>query len=171
MSKTITQKFIDAMFGIQQRTDTFVNLDKFNADVVDAFEVVKQILPPPDAPPALAGGYTADQCHEREKLVHETLLNKMCMAFMTKLLPPELRAKVLEKNPDTVAQSTEYAKEAQNLLRDKARPIGTNTNMQKPRVLAIQEDLQEEGSLDALILNAVDRAFKKRNFNPGNTNN
>ena len=27
------------------------------------------------------------------------------------------------------------------------------------------------GSLDALVLNAVDRAFKKRNFNPGNANN
>ena len=25
------------------------------------------------------------------------------------------------------------------------------------------------GSLDALVLNAVDRAFKKRNFNPGNS--
>ena len=73
-----------------------------------------------------------------------------------------------------IAQSSEYAKEAQNLLRDKARPIGTGTTMQKPRVLAIQEDLQEDlamGNLDALVLNAVDRAFKKRNFNPGNSNN
>ena len=46
--------------------------------------------------------------------------------------------------------------------------------MHKPRVLAIQEDLQEDldmGSLDAMVLNAVDRAFKKRNFNPGNANN
>ena len=166
---TGSRAFIDAMFGIQQRTDTFVNLDKFNADVVDAFEVVKQILPAPDAPPQ--GNYTAEQCHTREKLVHETLLNKMCMAFMTQLLPPELRTKVLEKNPDTVAQSTEYAKEAQNLLRDKSRPIGTGSGIQKPRVLAIQEDLQEAGSLDDLILNAVERAFKKKNFNPGNANN
>ena len=113
------------MFSIRQRTDTFENLDKFNANVVDAFEVVRQILPLPDAPPPLAGGYTAEQCHTREKTVHETLLNKNCMAFMTQLLLPEIRTKVLEKNPDTMAQSAEYAAEAQKLLRDKSRPIGS----------------------------------------------
>ena len=79
-----SRSFIDAMFGIRQRTDTFNNLDKFNADVVDAFEVVRQILPLPDAPPQ--GNYTAEQCHAREKTVHENVLNKMCMAFMTQLL-------------------------------------------------------------------------------------
>ena len=44
------------MIGIRQRTDTLDNLDKFNAyvvDVVHAFQVVRQILPLPDAP--LAG--------------------------------------------------------------------------------------------------------------------
>ena len=45
------QSFIDAMFGIRQRTDTFDNLDKFNADVVDAFKVVREMLPQPDTPP------------------------------------------------------------------------------------------------------------------------
>ena len=79
-----SRSFIDAMFGIRQRTDTFNNLDKFNADVVDAFEVVRQILPLPDAP--TQGNYTAEQCHAREKTVHENVLNKMCMAFMTQLL-------------------------------------------------------------------------------------
>ena len=128
--------------------------------------MVRQILPPPDAPPN--GNYTAQQCHEREKTVHEILLNKICMAFMTQLLPPEIRTKVLEKNPDTMAQSAEYAAEAQKLLRDKSRSI--ENTVQKPRVLAIQEDLQED-TLDALVFNAVDRAFKKRNFNPGNANN
>ena len=67
--------------------------------------MVRQILPLPDAPPP--GNYTAEQCHEREKTVHENVLNKMCMAFMTQLLPPEIRAKVFEKNPDTMAQSAE----------------------------------------------------------------
>ena len=75
---------------------------------------------------------------------------------MIQLLPPKIWTKVLEKNPDTMALSAEYAKEAQNLLRDKSRPIGTTAH--KPRVLAIQEDLQEDlamGSLEALVLNAV----------------
>ena len=66
---------IDSMFSIRQRTDTFENLDKFNADVVHAFEVVRQILPLPDAPPP--GNYTAEQCHARESTVHENVLNKI----------------------------------------------------------------------------------------------
>ena len=163
-----SRSFIDAMFGIRQRTDTFDNLDKFNAHVVDAFKVVCKMLPVPDAPPAIVNNYTAEQCHEREKKVHENVLNKICMAFMTQLLPPEIRAKVLEKNPTLMAQSAKYAAEAQRLIRDKSRPIGNMTP--KPRVLAIQEDLDED-SLDALVLNAVDRAFKKRNLNPGNSGN
>ena len=56
-----SRSFIDAMFGIRQITDTFDNLDKFNADVIDAFKVVREMLPQPDAPPA--GNYTAEQCH------------------------------------------------------------------------------------------------------------
>ena len=90
------------------------------------------------------------------------------MAFTTQLLPPEIRTTVLEKNPETMAQSAEFAAESQKLLRDKSRPIGST--VQKPRVLAIQDDLQED-TLAALVLNAVHRAFKKRNFNPGNSNN
>ena len=46
-----SRAFMDSMFSIRQRTNTYENLDKFNADVVDAFQVVRQILPPPDAPP------------------------------------------------------------------------------------------------------------------------
>ena len=42
-----SRSFIDAMFGIRQRTDTFDNLDKFNADVDAAFKVVRQMLPHP----------------------------------------------------------------------------------------------------------------------------
>ena len=139
-----SRSFINAMFGIQQRTDTFDNLDKFNVDVVDAFQVVREMLPLSDAPPA--GNYTTKQCHAREKTVHENILNKICMAFMTQLLPPEIRAKVLEKNPTIMA---EYAAEAQRLIRDKSLSIGNATA--KPRVLAIQEDLDEDG-LDALVL-------------------
>ena len=123
------------------------------------------MLPLPDAPPA--GNYTSEQCHAREKTVHENVINKICMAFMTQLLPPEIWAKVLEKNPETMAQSAEYTAETQRLIRDKYWPIGNTTP--KPQVLAIQEDLNKD-SLNALVLNAVDRAFKKRNFNPGNRN-
>ena len=39
------QTFIDAMFGIRQRMDTFDNQDKFNTDVVDAFEIAREMLP------------------------------------------------------------------------------------------------------------------------------
>ena len=120
-----SRSFIDAMCGTIQRTDTFDNLDKFNADVVDAFQVVREMLPLPDAPPA--GNYTAEQCHAREKTVHENVLYKICMAFMTQLLPPEIWAKVLEKNPETMAQSAEYAAEIQRWIRDKSRPIRNTT--------------------------------------------
>ena len=95
------------------------------------------------------------------------VLNKICMAFMTQLLPPEMRAKILEKNPTTMAQSAKYGVEAQRLIRDKSRLIGTTTA--KPWVLAIQENLDAD-DLDALVLNVVDCAFKKRNFNPGSRN-
>ena len=158
-----SRSFIDAMFGIRQITDTFDNLDKFNADVIDAFKVVREMLPQPDAPPA--GNYTAEQCHAGYKQVHENVLNQICMAFMTQLLLPEIRTQVLEKNPTSMAQSSEFAAEAQRLIRDKTRPLGASG--MKPRVLAIQEDVDAD-SLDALVLNAVDLAFKKRNFTPNN---
>ena len=32
-----SRSFIDAMFGIRQITDTFDNLDKFNADVIHLY--------------------------------------------------------------------------------------------------------------------------------------
>ena len=120
-----SRSFIEAMFGIRQRTDTFDNLDKSNPDVVNSFWVVREMLPLPDGPPP--GNYTAEQCHAREKTVQENVLNKICMAFMTQLLPPEIRAKVLEKSPTTMAQSSEYTAEAQQLIRDKSRPMGNTT--------------------------------------------
>ena len=67
-----------------------------------------------------------------------------------------------------MAQSAAFAAEAQKLIPNKARPIGNS--VPKPRVLAIQEDLHED-ALDALVLNAVDGAFKEKNFNTGNSGN
>ena len=64
-----------------------------------------------------------------------------------------------------MAQSSEFAAEAQRLIRDKTRPLGASG--MKPRVLAIQEDVDAD-SLEAIVLNAVDLAFKKRNFTPNN---
>ena len=89
------------------------------------------------------------------------------MAFMTQLLLLEIRTKVLEKNPTTVAQNTEYAAEAQRLIRNKTQPLGSDGT--KPRVLAILEDIDAE-YLDSMVVNAVDHAFKKKNFTPNNQN-
>ena len=36
-----SRAFMDAMLGIRQRTNTVNNLDKFKADVVNAFQVVR----------------------------------------------------------------------------------------------------------------------------------
>ena len=69
------------------------------------------MLPQPNAPPV--GNYTADQCQTREKQVHENILSQICMFFMKQLLPPEIRTKASEKDPTTMAQSAEFAAEAQ----------------------------------------------------------
>ena len=65
-----SRSFIVAMFGIRQRSDNFDNLGKFNADVMDAFKVVQEILPLPDAPPPPPGNYTTEQCHASLQLGH-----------------------------------------------------------------------------------------------------
>ena len=48
--------FIDALFGIRQRTETFKNLDAFTAHVLDAFKIVRETLPRPNAPTVVTDG-------------------------------------------------------------------------------------------------------------------
>lgn len=67
-------------------------------------------------------------------MIHDNLLDPICIAFMVHLLPSKLRSKVMEKKPMTMAESTKYAAEMQRLLRDKNRPLGATA---KPLVLAI----------------------------------
>lgn len=51
------------------------------SDIIDAFPVVQEALPQPDAPTVVAyrGIYTNAQVHEMNKQVHENILNQMYM--------------------------------------------------------------------------------------------
>ena len=68
---------------------------------------------------------------------------------MVNFLPPELRNKVMEKKPTTMAKSAKCPAETQRLLRDKNQHLGASS---KPSVLAIQED---DDQLDDLVVNSL----------------
>ena len=55
------------------------------------------------------GNYTAAQCNIAYQVIHDNLLDQICMAFMVNFLPPELRNKVMDKKPTMMAESAEYA--------------------------------------------------------------
>ena len=92
--------------------------------------------------------------------IHDEELDQICMAFMFIFLPPDLTEKVMEKKPTTMAETAEYAFEAQRNLRDKNRPLGSTAA--KGWFLAIEED---DKSLDDLMVNAVDRYIQQKNAN------
>ena len=96
--------FIDAIFGICQRTDSFENLDAFTGDVIDAFKIVRKTLPWLNAPPngdnTAAQRNTAVQRNTAYQLIHDNGLDQICMAFMVNFVPPELQNKVMEETND-----------------------------------------------------------------------
>ena len=51
-----SRSFIDAMFGVKQRTDNFANMDALIADIVDAFKIVQDTLSCPNAQTVIVHG-------------------------------------------------------------------------------------------------------------------
>ena len=131
-----SRSFLDAMFSIQPRVDNNCHIDTFISDCIQAFAVVRETIVKPDRPPD--GLYTADQCHQNFLKVQQETLNQICMSFMVNLLPPELRAEVIKKKPNSMASIAETARQSQRILQDKTRPLGTDqVSNNKLRVLAV----------------------------------
>ena len=98
---TDSRSYLDAMFSIAPRANNNCNLDTFVSNCLQAFGVVKQTIVKPDQPPPAQ--YTAEQVHEMNLKVQDETLNQICMSFMVNLLPPEIRAEVSKKKPDSMA--------------------------------------------------------------------
>ena len=70
------------------------------------------------------------------KAAHKNIVVQITMAFLVNFLPPNLCFKVMEKKPATMKECIMTARKAQQVIRNKARPVGANA---KPRVLAVDE--------------------------------
>ena len=79
------------------------------------------MLPDPVVPDQV--NYTRQQvvqfCNDMKKKV----INEIAWAFMVNTLPGDLCTKVLEKNPETIADTLSEVKKARKLLVDKTRPL------------------------------------------------
>ena len=51
-----SRSYIEAMFGVKQRTDNFANMDALIADIVDAFKIVQDTLSCPNAQTVIVHG-------------------------------------------------------------------------------------------------------------------
>ena len=101
--------------------------------------------------------YTNVMVNTGYQLVHVNVLDHICMTFLVNFLLPEPRNKVMEKKPTTMAESVEIAAEAQRLLKDKNKPLGSITI---PKVLASHEG---DDVMDDMLFNVVEKYLKQKN--------
>ena len=108
-----------------------------------------------------SGDYGDAMVNNGYQFVHNNVLNQICMAFLVNFLSAELRNKVMEKKPTTMAESVEIAAEAQRLLKDKNEPLASITI---PKVLASHEG---DDIMDDMLFDVVEKYLKQKNaINP-----
>ena len=124
-----SRSFIDTLFSIKPRNSDLDNLDSLTADVMEAFQVVRETQPQPDQQTVVADGgdFTDAQVNSMLQASHDNVIDQMCMAFLVNFLPLNLRTKVIEKKLNTIKECITEAAKCQRLVLDKSRPVEAQT--------------------------------------------
>ena len=157
-----SRAYVDLMFAMKPELNIKADLNHFIAKIHANFALIHEAIADPTCEMNPAGGaYTPQQTLELLKAEKKRIVDTFSFAFMVNLLPPEVRTKVLEQKPTTMADTFDKVDEVQRMLLDEKRPL-----QHSPVVHA------SEGSYEAL-LNEVKKLRSKveGSNNQNQTNN
>jgi hypothetical protein len=144
-----SRAMIDILQGIKPRTNLHENMLKFASEIDQEFDKIISVMDKPNVPVPPAGHYTREECQEMCEKQLLRCVEQFNVAFMTNMLPPVLRTKVLEKDPKTVNDTLNHIQECQKLLLDEKRPTGVDRHT--PTVHQLGASALPEDQLEHII--------------------
>lgn len=160
--------YVDILWGIRQKNSIHDDIDLHVSQVYTQFLRIRDMLPDPVVPDQV--NYTRQQVIQYCNDMKKKLINEIAWAFMVNTLPGDLRTKVLEKNPETIADTLSEVKKARKLLIDKTRPLDPAS---KATVHEVGLPMDEEAFAAAFHrqFNKLSMGFKPMGQQPANNSN
>ena len=168
-----SRAYVDLIFAIKPQTTLEVDLSATSSKMYNDFKTIREIIPDTVVGPAPGvGGYTQAQA---QKLVDDEKLrvvDAFAYAFIVNMLPSEMRTKILDKKPESIAQALEHIHETQQRLKDEKRPV-TASGLPGPKLNAVQNLEKPDDSMERLCNMVMQRMgnFKNNNNQNNRKNN
>jgi len=168
-----SRAYVDLIFAIRPQTSIDADLNASASKIYNDFKTIREVIPDTVVAAPGVGGYTqaqAQQLVDEEKL---RVVDAFAYAFIVNTLPSEVRTKVLESKPETIAAALEQIMEIRQRMKDEKRPVHNTQANHGPKLnVASPENL--ETSMEDRICNMVMQRmgnFRPQNNSQGKKNN
>jgi hypothetical protein len=164
---TSSREYVDIIYKMKPQTDYKTQSIVTACHIYGEFDKIKTAIPDNNFNVA-AGGPVAraevKQLLDQEKI---RICDAFAYAFMVNLLPAAVRTKVLDRDPQTIAEAMDYIREAHRSVVDEKRPLGMPASLQAnlTELSQINGDLSKMELMMTKMMNNKFQQFKSENNN------
>ena len=174
---TSSREYVDIIFKMKPQTDLKTNPVVTASHIYGEFDKIKNAIPDNNFNVAAGGPVARDEVKQLLDAEKIRICDAFAFAFMVNLLPAAVRTKVLDKDPQTIAETVDYIKDAYRSVVDEKRPLGMPATLHAniTEIAAINGDMSR---MEAMMTNMFNNKFKqyeqkgnfkkKKNQNQGN---
>jgi hypothetical protein len=177
---TSSREYVDIIFRMKPQTDLKVNPVVTASHIYGEFDKIKDAIPDNAFDVAADAGAPVARDEVKRLLDEEKvrICDAFAFAFMVNLLPGPVRTKVLDKDPQTIAETVDHIKDAYRSVIDEKRPLGMPAALQA-NITELSNVNGDMSRMELMITNMMNNRFKqyesKNNFqkkkkNQGNQN-
>jgi disulfide oxidoreductase YuzD len=142
-----SRAYVDLIFAIKPQTSVDADLSAFISKIYNDFDRIKGAITDTVVPAAPVGNFTQATLQEYVNNEKKRIVDAFAYAFMVNMLPAEVRTKVLEQKPETIADVFRVTADTRKRMKDERRPLIPGNG---PRLNLAQDSDQFENLVSAV---------------------
>jgi hypothetical protein len=152
-----SRAYVDLMFAIKPQTTLQSDIKGATARIYSDFKRIREAISDTVVPAPAGVGYNQAEAQALVDAEKMRVVDAFAYAFMVNFLPSELRTKVLEQKPETIADTFLAISESHKRLLDEKRPLAANPTL----ALGNRMNAVDDSNADPMeaILSAVQKRF------------
>jgi hypothetical protein len=165
---TSSREYVDIIFKMKPQTDLKVNSVVTASHIYGEFNKIKNAIHDDNFNVAVGGPVARAEVKQLLAQEKIQICDAFAFAFMVNLLPAGVRTKVLDKDPQTIAETMDFIKDAYRSVVDEKRPLGMPAALQAniTELSMINGDMSRMEQMMAMMMNTKFQQFKsENNFN------
>jgi len=169
---TSSREYVDIIFNLKPAPGLHYDLAYHADQIYENFDKIREAIPITPNPDVPAAGFTPENVGALIQAERNRIIDAFAYAFIVNLQPPQVRTKVLEKQPTTIAEAFDAIVFSHKSLLDEKRPVLPGGTLPTPvpiavpsgtpRAVQLMGDRPLDGELAPATVQAINALINKQ---------